>query len=234
MSWLSPFCRSTEKSSGPNVRESGRPWSKRYNLSAEWVLKMALDAMLDWTWHHTHFDKFDLVPSQEVISERANRMSPEMRPVFLREMRKLKKRVSTASIEWPVNLYWPNNVTQQGGPDQRSFTYPEWDGYDEKLYARAVREHFERHFKDYLAEVDELAKKATKVETLTKPERFAMLALYLCRDKKLEEIGAMKIGGVYKEKSGVSKDIREAAYLIKIPLKRPGIRRGRKLQRRPK
>jgi hypothetical protein len=61
-----------------------------------------------------------------------------------------------------------------------------------------------------------------------------MLALYLCHDKRPEEIGAMKLGGVYKEKSGVFLDIQAAAKLVQIGLKRRGIPVGTKLKKRPR
>src|SRR5262249_33806018 len=64
------------------VRNPLLNWAKRYRIFAEWVLKMALDAMLEWTWHFTRFDKFESVLPWEVIAERAKRMTPEMRPQY--------------------------------------------------------------------------------------------------------------------------------------------------------
>jgi hypothetical protein len=214
------------------VRDPLLAWARQYRLSAEWVLKMALDAMLEWTWHHTHFEKFEYVPPRSVVEGRARKISPDWRSAFLREARAHEEKVRNAIVSWPVRPFTPINSLFP--TELESFKYPKWDGHDEKTYERAIRELFDAHLKQYLVEIGEIAKRATVVKPLTKLERFDMLALHLCRDKKLEEIAAMAIGVVHKVKSGVSKDIKEAAKLVKIPLKGPGIARGTKLQRWPR
>ena len=217
------------------VREELLAWAQYYKPQAEWVLKMALDAMGEWTQHFTHFEKFETVLPQAVIEERAKRISPDLQSQYLEEMRAHAERVNNAVISWPARPYTPANSIYKpdSQSDLKTFQYPKWDGYDESSYERSIRSLFESHLEECMREVRDLASRATPVEIMTKPERFDMLALYLCRDKKLEEIAAMKLGGVRKDKTGVSKDIGEAAELVKISLKTRGIPRGTKLQRRP-
>ena len=191
---------------------------------------MALDAMGEWTQHFTHFDKFEPVLPQAIIEERAQGMPPEMRSEYLEAMSAHKERVKNAIISWPVKPFTPTNSLFP--PESRSFTYPKWDGFDERRYEHYIREKFDEHLKGYMREVEAMAEQATEVEVLTKPERFEMLALYLCRGETPESIGAMKIGGTRKEKSGISRDIQSAAGYVKIPLRKRGIPVGTKLKKR--
>src|SRR5258706_11779716 len=58
------------------VRDPLLAWAMQYKLSVEWALKMALDAMLERSWHHTHFEKFDYVPPRSVVERMATKISP--------------------------------------------------------------------------------------------------------------------------------------------------------------
>ena len=184
----------------------------------------------EWTKHFTHFEKFEEVLPQAVVEEQAKRMPSEMRSAYLEEMAAHVERVKNAIVSWPLQPFSPTNSMFPAEP--RSFVYSKWDGHDEHEYEGYIRELFDAHLKEYMGEVEEMAGRATLVEPLRKPERFDMLALYLCRNKTPSEIGALGIGGANKEKTGVFLDIQAAAKLVQIPLKKRGIAPGTKLKKR--
>jgi hypothetical protein len=105
-------------------------------------------------------------------------------------------------------------------PDQQ-FNYPGWRGENVADYERSVRTEFDRHLTDYIREVEAKAAKLPKTPRLSKPERFEMLALYLCRNMNREQIAK---AGFRKDTTVIFRDIQKAADLIDLRLRKPGRR----------
>jgi hypothetical protein len=107
----------------------------------------------------------------------------------------------------------------------RQFAYPAWHGEDERDYERTVRGLFDQYLEELLREVRKQSAAMIRLKPLTKPERFEMLALYLCRDMSPEKIAEQP--GFSKDPTGIYRDIRQAASMIGLSLKT----RGRPAQR---
>jgi hypothetical protein len=89
-----------------------------------------------------------------------------------------------------------------------------------------VREEFKKHLGEYMLEVARRAAGMKKVEGFPRPERFEMLALYLCRGMSPEKITDELYDGTTKSVEAVYRDVRAAARLLGLTLKRPGRPRG--------
>lgn len=203
-----------------SVRDPLLEWCDQYRLNAEWVIEMALKALLLWTRNFEHFEKFDKLMSPERIARYAATLSPDLRARFLAEQRRNEERVSKAFVQWPLMHWLPMN-TGIHKPVPRTFTYPEWRGHDVDLYCRKMIEMFKQHLGIYR---DEIEKKVTCMQPVPvegKPEWFEALALKVCRGLSAEVIGDGKhIKGYRKHYTAVSKDICDAAKRIGLPLRR--------------
>ena len=100
----------------------------------------------------------------------------------------------------------------------KTFEYPAWDGYDERRYKQVVQEAWKQHLDDYMNEVRLSAVDRTPARLISKPERFDMLALHLCRAGiTLAEIATQL--KVFKDPTAISRDIQEAGKLIGLPIR---------------
>ena len=80
---------------------------------------------------------------------------------------------------------------------------------------------FDQHLAHYRQEIEQRTASLDVVEKIKNLRQFDMLALYLCRGKTPEEIG--KLPGLgWKEKSVSYRDIKRAAELVVLPMKKHG------------
>jgi len=174
------------------ARDELLAWAKRYRLEAEWLLHAALDALVNWAR--------DRVPDDDKLTAALEREEP--------------RSIATSGYPWPFLPPWSS---WRDSP-KRCFEYPVWDGHDERHYQKIVTEEFEKHLTKYLHEIQAEVPLRKRVRLVTKPERFKMLALYLCRRQTLDQIAENENLKSRKDPTGVSRDIREAAKLIDLPL----------------
>lgn len=90
--------------------------------------------------------------------------------------------------------------------------------YSEQRYKREIRRQFEIHLSNYLEEIARSAEKLVKVKW-TNPERFEMLALYLCNDLSPQQISQEP--GFAKDPSVIFRHIQAAARFLDVSLKKP-------------
>jgi hypothetical protein len=112
----------------------------------------------------------------------------------------------------------------------RRFEYPNWQGEKEDAYRDRVHQQFELHLQRYMSEIRNQASTLPTIPKISKPERFEMLALYLCRGMNREQIAELR--EFSKDVTVIYRDLREAAQMIDLPL-RPRGRPRKKLQKKP-
>jgi hypothetical protein len=210
----------------PTVRNPLRAWAERYRVKEPWMLQYALDALGEWAVNYASFEKCEQPASEQEIRARAAKLAQAHREAFCGEMRERNKRIRKARISWPVFPITPSTI-QRDRVDAEVFSYPRWNGFDERRYERYVRDLFAKHIAEYMVKVRTESCGLQRVESLTKPERFDMLALYLCRRKSMAQIA--KLPGFWKDRTGIYKDIRKAATLVGLRLQARG-RPKKKLQ----
>lgn len=201
------------------VQPPFREWADRYKLKVDWALKFALDALLEWTFRNTIFPKFSQ-PSESEAEVYSATLSPADRRAFLQ----VRQAVNSERIGWPIVPLGHEHFTTDPLPT-RAFEYPAWDNEDERLYDQAVRQKFDQHMKKYLEEIRQRIGALVPAKPITKPERFRILAQYLCGDRSIGQL-ASQFG---KDSSGVQRDLQSAARLIEIPLPN---KRGRSRKKR--
>lgn len=186
-------------------------WASNYNIFAEWTILYALDAMMFWAAYQSF---------------------PDHRRVRRSLRRQLDKELGTEDC--PRSRSYGIQQTWGIGPrwyfekrELRRFEYPNWQGEEEDDYRDRVHQQFELHLQSYLSEIRNQASTLPKIPKISKPERFEMLALYLCRGMNREQIAELR--EFAKDVTVIYRDIREAAQMIDLPL-RPRGRPRKKLQ----
>src|SRR5437899_1663555 len=91
---------------------------------------------------------------------------------------------------------------------RRQFNYAAWRGEDVDEYSQRLQKEFREHLAPYLEDVKRRANGLPRVPVLRRPERFEMLALYLCRGMPREEISKTAF---HKDPTVIYRDIRRAA-----------------------
>jgi hypothetical protein len=197
------------------VREHLIAWADRYRLGAAWVVEWALHALLHWTSRATRFLHFEL--STELEAYALSRPT-EQRERLLHELRRAVEALPTTYVTWPIEELRPEDYSARSA---RVFEYPAWEGDDIQMYTQVIKAAFGNHLTEYLSEIRAQAQAFIQLKPITKPERFEMLALYICRNFTTDKIAEhLDIG---KDPSGILRDIREAAKLIDLPLyRKPG------------
>jgi hypothetical protein len=203
------------------VREHLIAWADRYRLRAAWVVEWALHALLHWTSRATQFSSFELMKELEAYAQSG---PAERRERLLHELRGALEAFPRTHVTWPIEGLRPEDYSARSA---RIFEYPAWEGDDIEKYAQVIKADFGKHLTEYLSEIRAQAQIFTELKPITKPERFEMLALYLCRNLTSDRIAADPNfhegpnGG--KDPSVILRGIREAARLIDLPLSRkPG------------
>jgi hypothetical protein len=203
------------------VREVLLNWAERYSLSVEWVLSMALDALIFWTRHFTRFEKIERFLRPEDIEAIVARLRPESRDGFRAEQAEREARVERTLVVWPI---WPV-TTETLTPERaapRTFQYLPWDGFEVDRYRKDTIEKFKGDLDRYIdSEVKPKLALMDRVPVIKHPEWFEALALQRCLRMAAKEI-AHVVPAYHKHFSVISKDTARAAKLIGLPPARRG------------
>jgi hypothetical protein len=188
------------------LKKSILRWAKNHGILADWMLMRALDSMLLWTIHESH-------PSRLKNVARLNRELNKL--LGITEDRSDGRSAHTRPALWWVSRRWyfPKAVDRQ-------FTYAAWAGEDETEYERRLLKEFQGHLAPYLGEVKDRAKTLPRIPVFRRPERFEMLALYLCRGMTREQIAAET--EFNKDPTVIYRDLNAAAKMIGLQLRKPG------------
>jgi hypothetical protein len=178
-------------------------WASNYNIFAGWTIMYALDAMMFWAAYQSFPDH--------------RRMGR-----WLRTEDDLQSRSYGIQQTWGIGTRWYFEKREL-----RRFEYPNWQGEEEDDYRDRVDQQFKLHLQRYMSEIRKQASTLPKIPKISKPERFEMLALYLCRGMNREQIAKRR--EFSKDVTVIYRDIREAAQMIDLPL-RPRGRPRKKLQ----
>jgi hypothetical protein len=188
------------------VREGLSAWADQYKIRTVWIARFALDALLEWTLRGSPLPLQEL-PSRDQLTEYLADLSSDDRAKFLLE----QQRLAQQTVTFPI---YPLGLQHYDPSPARVFEYPPWDGHDEQAYEKGVLRLFEGHLKRYVDEISTKTSDYVPVEPITKPERFDMLALYLCRDLSIGQIAPL----FNKDPTGIHRDLHSAAELIDIPI----------------
>ncbi|HXI43538.1 MAG TPA: hypothetical protein VNH18_19910 [Bryobacteraceae bacterium] len=196
------------------LKKSLFAWGSNYNILAEWTLGYALDTMMFWT-------EYESVPDRR----RYDRWLRKQLDKALPSDGGTESSCYGIRYSWGIGAYWYFDKRER-----RHFEYQNWQGEDEGEYQQRIRVEFDQHLESYMSEIRNRASALPRTPDVTKPERFDMLALYLCGRMSRDRIAALP--DFAKDTSVIYRDIREAADLIDLPL-RPRGRPSKKLQSKP-
>ena len=190
--------------SAPNdLRDRVLAWARDHHISKDWVLHQALNTMFTWTENESSPRRsLNVENARSRIARALGSSKPERDSSW-----------DLKTYRWHVQRHW-----FFGRAEQKQFGYTAWMGERPSDFKRRTRVEFAAHLKAYMVEVEERSKALRRVPSLTKPEMFDMLALYLCRGMKRDELQAL----FRKDVTGIYRDLREAAELVDLSLKRPG------------
>jgi hypothetical protein len=201
-------------------------WSAKHQIHSDWMLMRALDTMFYWT--HTESDPGRQGRERRFDREWKRRLKGQLEQEWDREWKQYfgsdpetgpgsdpePETEDATRYSWDAFPRW----FFPGDADQH-FVYAGWRGEDPLEYIQDVLAQLGKHLRGYLVTVGRRAASLPKTPVLRNPERFEMLALYLCRNMTREQI---KKAGFHKDLSVIFRDIQKAANLIGLTLRKPG------------